>query len=57
MQPSPTRRHELIGRMTREDAFIIAFWKLHAQRQNCPRAGNRHTVWNKCPLYVLRWGE
>jgi hypothetical protein len=57
MPPSVTRRHELIGHMTREDAFIVAFWKLHAQRQNCPRAGNRHTVWNKCPLYVLRWGE
>ncbi len=57
MPPSPTRRHELIGRMTRDDAFIVAFWNLHKMYACRADTTKRHQNWKLCPLYVLRWGE
>lgn len=42
--------------MTREDAFIVTFWNLHKKQVICPTAGTRHHEWERCPLYILRWG-
>jgi hypothetical protein len=57
MPPSRIRAAELVGRFTREWAFVTSFWNLHRE-QPCVWAGKRHEGQHeRCALYVLRWGK